>query len=318
MGTAVSRVRKLAIGPFIELSRYVSREFWTTFSLLTQFGWSVLETIELRGNEDALGDLLRQRTGGWPDAVLFWESYPYAADQTETFRKHGARVYVMTDDLHHGRKAIGEALHLADGILATYAPRVSHYFPHLDPARVTWVPHAAGPDFLLPVNETPRPVVFVSGEIGDVYPLRMKMRGLAERRPELAYLHVHPGYHCTYDYSSDPRVGRGFAETMRECLAGFTDALVHHYIIAKHFEIPATGALLIADRAVGPQLEALGFVDGEHYVGTSADELEATVERVLDPGNRAGIDAIRRRGHDLVHRCHTTLHRARQIDAVCE
>lgn len=318
MGTALSRVSKLAIGPFDALSRFVSREFWTTFSLLTQFGWSALETVELRGNEDALGELLRRRAGGWPDVVLFWESYPYAADQIETFRKHGARVYVMTDDLHHGRKAMGEALRLADGVLATYAPRIGDYFPELDPARVSWVPHAAGPDFLLPVEESPRPVVFVSGAIGEAYPLRMKMRELVERRPELAHLHVHPGYHCEYDYARDPRVGRRFAESMRECLAGFTDALSHRYLVAKHFEIPATGSLLIAERTVGSQLEALGFVDGEHYVSTTADELEATVERVLDPGNAEEIDAIRRRGHALVHRCHTTLHRARQIDAVCE
>lgn len=318
MGTALSRVRKLAIGPFRALSRFVSREFWTTFSLLTQFGWSVLETMELRGNEDALGELLRERTGGWPDAVLFWESYPYAADQAETFRKHGARVYVMTDDLHHGRKAMGEALHLADGVLATYAPRIGHYFPELDPARVSWVPHAAGPDFLLPVNDTPRPVVFVSGAMGEAYPMRLKMGEIARRRPELANVHAHPGYGCAYDYANDSRIGRGFADSMRECLAGFTDALVHFYIVAKHFEIPATGALLIADRAVAPQLESLGFIDGEHYVSTTADELEAIVESVLDPDNAEEIDAIRRRGHALVHRCHTTLHRARQIDAVCE
>jgi hypothetical protein len=310
-------VRKLAIGPFSALSRFVSREFWTTFSLLTQFGWSGLDTYHLRRNEDPLEDLMQRCVGGWPEVVLFWESYPILVDNAEVFRRHGARIFVMTDDLHHGRHAMRDALRQADGVLATYAPRMDKHFPELDPSRVSWVPHAAGPDFLLPVNETPRPVVFVSGAMGEVYPLRMQMRELAHRRPELARLHVHPGYDCTYDYSSDERIGRRYAESMRDCRAAFTDALVHHYVVAKHFEIPATGALLIADRAVAPQLEKLGFVDGEHYVSTTAGELEATIERAVDPRNALEIDAIRRRGHTLVHERHTTLHRARQIDAVC-
>jgi hypothetical protein len=209
------------------------------------------------------------------------------------------------------------ALRLADGVLSTYAPRLGDFFPAVEPSRVTWVPHAANPDFLLPVAEEPANVVFVSGAVHEVYPLRLAMRALAARRPELAQLHDHPGYHCSFDYQRDDRIGAGYARAMQGCLAAFTDALVYRYLVAKHFEIPATGALLIADRAVAPQLSMLGFEDGVHYVGAGGDDLEQVVERVLDRHRRAEIDAIRRRGHALVHQRHTTAHRARQIDAVC-
>jgi hypothetical protein len=310
-------VKKLAVAPFAALGRYVSREFWTTFCLLGQLGWNLLETFHLPPHGDALEDLLRDRAGGWPDVVLFWEWYPVVVRHAEAFARRGTRVYVMADDLHHRREAMDEALSVADGVLASYAPRIGAYFPALDPARVSWVPHSAGPDFLLPIEKAPRPVVFVSGAMGDAYPLRLAMRELADRRPELARLHPHPGYHCTFDYSSDQRVGPGYAMAMRECLAAFTDALTHHYLVAKHFEIPATGALLMADRAVAAQLAMLGFVDGEHYVSVTAEDLEPAVERVLDARNAEEVDAIRRRGHALVHERHTTLHRARQIDAVC-
>lgn len=308
---------KLAVGPFHALGRYVSREFWSTFCSLREHGWQLLETNDLPRNGDSLADVMRCRVGGWPRAVLFWESYPELVRYGQALREQGARIYVMTDDLHHPRPGMDEALRLADGVLSTYAPRVEVYLRGVEASRVTWVPHAASPDFLLPLNDDPRPVVFVSGAMSHAYPLRIAMRDLALRRPELARLHEHPGYGCTFDYTRDERVGRGYATAMRECLAAFTDALVHLYVVAKHFEIPATGALLLADRAVAPQLADLGFIDGEHYVSVTADDLEPTVSRMLDRRNADAIDAIRRRGRALVHARHTTGHRARQIDSVC-
>jgi hypothetical protein len=311
-------MRKLAIGPFHALSRYVSREFWTTFSLLGgEHEWHMLETAHLPRYGGHLAALLERRMSGWPDVVLFWESYPQAADFAETFAERGTRVYVMTDDLHHHRPGMTAALRAADGVLSTYAPRFPAYFPELDSSRVTWIPHAAGPDFLLPFHDAAAPVVFVSGAMADEYPLRLAMRDLALRRPGVARMHEHPGYHCTFDYANDTRIGPSYAAAMHACLAAFTDALVHEYVVAKHFEIPATGALLVADRIVAPQLAALGFIENEHYLSTTLDDLEPTIDRILNPRNRPEMDAIRRRGHALVHAQHTTANRARQIDAVC-
>jgi len=318
MGPALPAVRKLAIGPFRALGQYVSREFWATFDALRDYGWNLMEQAQLPDHGDLFAPVIRHYAGGgWPDVVLFWESYMDAYRWGRVLQEEGTRVYVLLDDLHHNLARQHDALRNADGVLATYAPRIHDYIPGLDDAKVTWVPHAANPDFLLEPNETPHSLVFVSGAMADCYPLRQAMRDLAEHRPDLATYHIHPGYYFSYDYNRDARVGPRFASRMRECLAGFTDALIHRYIVAKHFEIPATGALLVADRAVAPLLAQLGFVDGEHYVSVTREELEATVERVLDPRNREEIDAIRRRGHALVHARHTTAHRTRQIDEVC-
>jgi hypothetical protein len=306
---------KVIVAPLGALRRYVSREFASTFASLRHShpDWCWIDTNEVVG---PLPAFLRNRYGALPNAVLFWESYPMVARQASALRDAGARIYLMTDDLH--RPDIRQALPLADRILSTYAPCFADFFPDADASKVTWVPHAAGPDFLLPVNDAPARVVFVSGAVSEKYPLRAAMRDLALRRPELARLHEHPGYHTGFDYGRDARVGRGYAEAMRSCLAAFTDGLRYRYLVAKHFEIPATGALLIAGRACAGQLAALGFDDGVHYLSASADDLEEVVERVLDPLNRAGIDAIRRRGHALVHARHTTEHRAAQIAALCE
>ena len=309
---------KLALGPFTTLASYVSREIWCTFEALRKHGWRLQESFHF--DFARAGDLpayLAARIGAVPEVVLIWESYAGAVRHMRSLRDSGARLYVMTDDLHWTeRDGMREALQLADGILTPYAPVFGSFFPDVDAAKVKWVPHAAGPDFLLPVNDSPAPVVFVSGAINDHYPLRIAMRDLARRRPELARVHAHPGYYINYKYESDGRVGRGYAEKIAACLAAFTDGLKHRYIVAKHFEIPAAGALLIADRACAPQLAMLGFVDGEHYLSASADDLEQVVERALDARNRKEIDAIRKRGHALVHARHTTAHRAGEIDAL--
>jgi Glycosyl transferases group 1 len=311
-------MKKVIVGSFEALQRYVSLEFWyTTCVLAADYGWGVLDSSVVPGDARALPLVLRRRFGAVPDVVLFHESYDVAANQAEALADAGARLYVRTDDLQHQRfPGMAAALRAATAVLPTYGPRLTAFFPELQDARVIWVPHAAGPDFLLPLNESPLRSVFVSGAVNDLYPLRMAMRDLVRRRPELGRLHGHPGYAGSFDHARDSRIGPGYAAAMREHLAAFTDCSRYLYVVAKHFEIPATGALLIADRAASGQLAELGFVDGVHYL-SAADDLEAAVERVLDDRNREEIDAIRRRGHALIRERHTTRHRAEQIDAVC-
>jgi len=307
---------KVIAAPFTALQRYVSREFWTTLMLLVwEYRWRRIETNALSSN-DAL-DVLQRRLGGMPDVLLVWESYAEVVRHAAALKRAGTRIYVITDDLHGNRGCMSEAISAADGILSTYAPRLREFFPDHDESRVTWVPHAAGPDFMLPVCESPRRSIFLSGAMSNYYPLRLRMRALARTRPDLVTLHDHPGYWCVFDYASDQRVGRGYAEAMQKHIAAFTDASVCVYLLAKHFEIPATGTLLIADRAAADQLRLQGFIDGEHYVSSSADDLEDVVHWVLDPSNNDSVDAMRRRGHALVRERHTTFHRATQINDTC-
>ncbi|HKO55312.1 MAG TPA: glycosyltransferase [Thermoanaerobaculia bacterium] len=310
---------KLVVAPFAPLRRYISREIWLTLSTLVwNHDWYWYETHALPPGRELLPDVLRDFFGIVPEVVLFWESYMDVARHTRWLHDVGTRVYVMTDDLHKERQGMREGLLTADGVLSTYPLPFAERFPQVDRARVTWIPHSASSDFVLPLAPNPRyRQVFVSGATNELYPLRMLMRGLGMRRPELVRVQDHPGYRIDYAYPEDVRVGRGYAQSIRSCLAGFTDASRNRYIVAKHFEIPATGALLLADRTVAPELAELGFIDGEHYVSVTADDYEPIVERVLDPGNADEIDAIRARGHQLVYERHTTAHRAMQIDAVC-
>jgi hypothetical protein len=90
-----------------------------------------------------------------------------------------------------------------------------------------------------------------------------------------------------------------------------------HYVLAKYFEIPATGALLVADDSVNGPLGQLGFVENEHYLPVNAGDLEAKIALVLDERNHDALDEVRKRGQELVWSRHKSIDRARQIDSVC-
>jgi hypothetical protein len=88
-------------------------------------------------------------------------------------------------------------------------------------------------------------------------------------------------------------------------------------VVAKYFEIPATGALLLADDAVSGPLRELGFVEYKHYLPVSQENLEERIQYVLDESNHEELDEIRRNGQQLVWERHKTTDRARQISQEC-
>jgi hypothetical protein len=127
----------------------------------------------------------------------------------------------------------------------------------------------------------------------------------------------HPGYYTGFNYDQNESVGRGYARRINQYRAAFTDSSIFNYILAKYFEIPATGALLVADDAVSGPLRQVGLMADEHYVPVSANNLEEKIAFVLDERNHDELDQIRKRGQELIWSCHKTIDRARQIDAAC-
>jgi hypothetical protein len=88
-------------------------------------------------------------------------------------------------------------------------------------------------------------------------------------------------------------------------------------VIAKYFEIPATGALLLADDAVAGPLKELGLIEYRHYLPVSCNDLEEKVHYVLDEKNHEELDEVRKLGQELIWERHKTSDRARMIDEIC-
>jgi hypothetical protein len=312
---------KLVLADLRDLRKFVSREFATTIGVLvSDFGWSHIEPFELFRDGGRLAPRLVEKLGGMPEVVLFWEGYWFINVHAEEIDRLDCHKAVFTDDLHHHdepRKLMRSAAFiLSDTILCTYANAFPVYYPEFaSRKRVVWVPHAASPEYFLPFNEGAENAVLLSGALSFHYPLRERMKALCDSGTLLIVHAQHPGYHLRYDHDSDGRVGAGYARRIHRYRAAFCDCSLHRYVLAKHFEIPATGALLVAERAAADLLEELGMIAGVHYVATSHDDLEETVRYVTNRRHHRELDESRRRGQELVRERHTNRERARLIDA---
>jgi hypothetical protein len=314
---------KLVVAQLGALRRYVSREFYYVIrELIDKHGWRHAETYSLRDGRRTMQELLLENFGELPEVILFWEGYDLLTHHALNIRRLECKRYILADDLHWP----GELMRLrklfsfafCHAVLATYGYALEKFYPGLAGVKkVVWVPHSASPDFMVPYNRRPSNSVLLSGAVSSHYPLRQQLKQLHEQGVYRIAYHPHPGYHCGYDYERAGDVGRGYAERINRHRSAFTDSLCFNYVVAKYFEIPAAGALLLADDAVRRPLERLGFKAFRHYLPVSKENLEERVRYVLDERNHSEVDEIRRRGQELVWARHKTSDRARQIDETC-
>jgi len=305
------------------LKTYVSREFYYIMAdLIATYGWKHVETYELWSDQRPLKAKLLAWFGQLPEVMLFWGGYELLGPREAELRRVECLKCAFVDDLHTWNDTAKHQRHkglsICDMIFATYAYALGEFHPDLaEDKQVVWIPHSASPDFMIDYNECPANSILLSGALHPLYPLRCQMKSLYDQGAYAIVFHPHPGYRCGYDYDNDCRVGRQHAKSINGFRAAFTDCLKYRYVVAKYFEIPATGALLLAEDAASEYLARLGFTDGEHYVGVSSQTLEEMIRYVLSEANHPQVDAIRRRGQELVWRDHKTADRARMIHEAC-
>lgn len=314
---------KLIISQLQALRTYISREFYYTMAdLMVNHGWMQIDTYALWHCPGTIKDKLHKACGELPEIILFWEGYDFLDAHFADIDRLACRKFILADDLHYwneqmkARKLGGFAL--CEKILSTCAYAWDSFYPEVQAAqKVVWVPHSASPDFMIRYNHSPQNSIFLSGAMSEHYPLRRQMMELHARCSYSIVHHRHPGYHSGYDYDNDESIGRGYAEKINTYLAGFADSAIYKYVVAKYFEIPATGTLLLADDAVSGPLKELGFTENKHYLPVSKEDLEDKVQYVLDQNNHEDLDRIRKSGQELVWERHKTSDRAWQIDEVC-
>ena len=314
---------KLIVSGLDALRRYVSREFYYIITdLVANYGWTQVETHKLWRGPGTLAQTLVNEFGEIPETMLFWEGYEFIEAHARDILRLECHKAIMADDLHwwnyRMRQRKSAAFALCDTVLSTYGYAWNKFYPEFcNSKRLAWIPHSASPDFMLRYNEHPQNTIFLSGAMTPHYPLRREMNRLHEQRAYRITQHWHPGYHCEYDYQRDEAVGQGYAKKINRYRVGFTDSLKYGYVVAKYFEIPATGALLLADANVSKPLRQLGFIENQHYIPVTRENLEKQIRYVLDEANFAALDRIRQSGRDLVWERHKTSDRAKQINDVC-
>ncbi len=315
---------KLMIVPLKGLRGYVSRQQYFIFrELIDHYGWKQMDLYEeVWNNRLALSEQFIRRFDRLPEVILFWEGYAMLSARRSEIEKLPCRKCIIVKDLHAhdfaGRIQKKQALSICDSVLSTYLYPMESLQPETWRAgKVVWVPHGASPDFLQAFNPRAENAVLLSGAMSHHYPLRHQMKQLSEQKQYAITCAPHPGYGRYYDYERDNRVGAGFARLIHRHRSAFTDASIYRYVLAKYFEIPATGALLLAERSVSEELHSLGFVENQHYIGISRQDLDAKVRFVLDPRHHEALNSIRAKAQALVWERHKTSDRARLINDVC-
>lgn len=209
----------------------------------------------------------------------------------------------------------------ADSILVRYPEAFTQLVPK-PKASVYWFPHFAGQDYLKAYtrNKEKVPKVFLSGSLNpNWYPLRIKaLELLNEKNNHLVQHYLHVGY----DQQIDPAKQRhDYAASMSATKIGLTGAglgpsLLAPYLVAKHFEIPATGSVMVTDKFVVPLMKRLGFEEGIHYLASSPETLAIDLANWLLPENTENLEKIGSAGNLLVKEHHSIERRMMEFEAV--
>ena len=149
------------------------------------------------------------------------------------------------------------------------------------------------------------------------YPYRHAIKRSASKRPNDSRIRIleHPGY---THFKQSRFLGRGFASELNRYVACITDGLHLNYTIAKVFEIPSAGCLLLINAEMRAALARHGMFDGVHFLSyrNRRQSLERVVDYILRPANAAKIRAKRQRAQALVWRRHLVVHKAAALRSV--
>lgn len=125
------------------------------------------------------------------------------------------------------------------------------------------------------------------------YPLRRSVRTWIEEESGLRYIRKKRiGGHD----------GEQFNAALNTTWSAFTCASAMRYTLMKYFEIPAAGTLMFGEET--PELQALGFRDGEHYVAVSAENFADRIRYFTSQAGRNEGERIRLQGRDFVVQQH--------------
>lgn len=232
------------------------------------------------------------------------------------------RLIAIFDDLHHQgnlKRQRDKALKKIDVVLSTYAYCFHKYFKP-GKYQLYFFPHTSR--YKSSYNSEPIEKVLISGRVNkEIYPKRFKAYNLSLNYNFIEYLDVNFNYRMNKDNTNDQmNFGKNFIKKLNQYLICFTcDASPDRpYILAKHFEILSSGALLLSanDGNTKKYFELLGFKDGEHYISCNIDNMQEKINYCLDPNNRNKIDRIRYNGYYLFNKNHTYEQRIFQFSSI--
>jgi hypothetical protein len=230
------------------------------------------------------------------------------------------KISYIIDDLHTGGEVKAARLRnykRVHKIFATYAYCFNKFYPEIPNNMIEWLPHSSR--YIIPFNKNPINKILVSGRVNPKqYPNRFKIVNISEKNNFIHYEKPKlNGYRAKNDNDIKNRIyGEKFYKILNKYLICFTcDASSSRpYIVAKHFEILASGSLLLAcNPNTKKEFESLGFIDGEDYISCNQFNMNEKILWLQDSTNLEEINRIRNNGYQKV-RNHTWVQRTKFLN----
>ena len=240
--------------------------------------------------------------------VMFYRANTLIKKYFNEIKKWTLFKIIFIDDMHDSTE-IKELKRLDirfnkyfDLVLFTYNYCATKFFKCIEFDKSIWFPHAFNTFFDVQYNDNPINKILISGSTGRTYHMRAKFVEEQDNYP----IHVlpHPGYK-SLDHSI---IGQKYIDEINKYKIAFTcySNSKLPYIVSKFFEIPGSGALLLAYVVdIKKELEELGFIDMENYISIHKKNFNERLEWLFDDKNHDEIERIRRNGFDLIHSQHT-------------
>ena len=293
---------------------YTVKHFVTTVrALKAQYGWREYVPLmnDPRDSAEVMEATMIEKFGRAPDVLLYLQDLALLSRTVMPRNLLNETKYMCWyDDTPRGSNPSMSYLIDADLLLPTYEYLLLRA-PVLSDVPRLWMPHSALPMYELPFNTAPLNKVLLVGHVEEGYPMRQAVRNRMDRGDTRFGQFVSPGWQPGQSLAHNNE----FAAAIHAHIASIFDGSRNNFVVAKVMEVTATGALLLFSDDLSDALEALGFVDGEHWVSFNASSLDAVVDWVLDPRSRARVDAIRAAGQALSHARHRTDARVDAIHA---
>lgn len=161
-------------------------------------------------------------------------------------------------------------------------------------------------------NKNPVNRCLLSGDIDkDKYPLRYYV--MENRTDKIDYLgSPYPAQYGNVKCIKHDIIGDRYAKMLHTYFANVTDVSIFNYALGKHFEIPASGSLLVSD--ICPDMKTLGFVPGENFVEINESNCIDVIQDIVS--NPEKYESIRKSGYDFVmnsHNIHKRLESIKQV-----
>ena len=247
------------------------------------------------------------------DIIVIENLFPY---WNEDWSKIKAKKVMVLGDLHrfdpNGTKFPSFMSHIRDNvgvsaILTKYIESYHMIYKDVGLPVYHW-PHSIDPTMFNYMEDIDKEYgVLSTGSMNSVYPVRQILH--SKLKDKKYYKRIDRPNNNTITHPNPWPIGEDYVKELNKSMISIACTSKYHYTIAKIFEIPACGSVLLCDYT--NEMKDLGFIPGENFIETRNTTIDH-IEYLLND-NPDRLQKICERGHFMVHNNHTTKHRVDQF-----